>query len=356
MTELKEVFEMVTKQADPDRDSWKQQEKRQRRTTRNRRVGAIVLVAAMIVALVAVFGVSRPLQKVKVAHTPSPATEVPFETTPPIGPQIIGLDGAPMLQLPGPFAGSSGHVPSPDGASIAYMVLGDVSVVGADGSNDRTLTDGGNRNDGDAMNHISWSPDGSMLAYAWDGEIFVMNADGSDKQQLTQSDPGTGSYYPAWSPDGSSIAYWSGSSTGEDAGPSDAEIYRIPATGGTPDRLTNDDVPDIEPTWSPDSTQIAFRHGDALRLMRADGSGPHDVESVAYDFGPWAPAWSPDGTMIAFLVVDPTGRSITNGPLLDVRVLTVATGDVSRLGVRVETDLNGPSWAMGDALLINRYD
>lgn len=52
MTELKEVFEMTTKQMEPDQDSWNQQERRQRRTARNRKVGALVVAAAIGLAVV----------------------------------------------------------------------------------------------------------------------------------------------------------------------------------------------------------------------------------------------------------------------------------------------------------------
>ena len=55
MSELREVFEMVTKQTDPDVDAWKDQERRQRRRSRNRRLSALALAAAIgIVALVVV--------------------------------------------------------------------------------------------------------------------------------------------------------------------------------------------------------------------------------------------------------------------------------------------------------------
>ena len=50
MPELKEVFDMVTNQTEPDLDSWNKQEERQRRTARDRKVGALVLVAAIAVA------------------------------------------------------------------------------------------------------------------------------------------------------------------------------------------------------------------------------------------------------------------------------------------------------------------
>ena len=51
MHDLREVFEMVTKQTEPDLDSWKKQEDRQRSRSRNRRVGAIVVAAAAAIAI-----------------------------------------------------------------------------------------------------------------------------------------------------------------------------------------------------------------------------------------------------------------------------------------------------------------
>ena len=49
MPELKEVFDMVTNQTEPDLDSWKQQDERQRRTARNRKLGVFALAAAIAV-------------------------------------------------------------------------------------------------------------------------------------------------------------------------------------------------------------------------------------------------------------------------------------------------------------------
>jgi hypothetical protein len=53
MPELREVFEMSTKQVEPDMDSWREQEKRQRKTNRNRKVGAFAVAAAIGLAAVA---------------------------------------------------------------------------------------------------------------------------------------------------------------------------------------------------------------------------------------------------------------------------------------------------------------
>ena len=52
MPELREVFEMTTKQIEPDMDSWREQEKRQRKANRNKKVAAFAVAAA--IGLVAV--------------------------------------------------------------------------------------------------------------------------------------------------------------------------------------------------------------------------------------------------------------------------------------------------------------
>jgi Tol biopolymer transport system component len=185
-----------------------------------------------------------------------------------------------------------------------------------------------------------------------------MDADGSNVRQLT-TDP-NGDYYPAWSPDGSTIAYWNGSTSGYDGGPMDAELYTIPATGGTPTRLTDNGIPDIEPAWSPDGSQIAYFSTDRgdLRVMRADGTRDRAVFTGGNSG--WAPSWSPDGTRIAFLSCCRGGPPGAPPPLLLVQVVTLATGDAIELtvgghAVTVWTDLNGPSWTPEGALLVNRW-
>src|SRR5262249_4608315 len=50
------------------------------------------------------------------------------------------------------------------------------------------------------------SPDGESLAFATDNRIFVMGADGNNQRQLTDSRSSRG---PRWSPDGSVIAFYS---------------------------------------------------------------------------------------------------------------------------------------------------
>ncbi len=192
MPELKEVFDMVTKQTEPDLDSWTEQEERQRRSTRGRKLGVYALVAALIAGLVVLAVASQHQSRSGVATQPPTPS---FRTTPPIGAQIVGADGTPVRQLPDLPAGAEGLRLSPDGKTVAFVIGGQVATIHTDGTDLTTLTSGTNANVGDAMNAVSWSPDGSQIAYAWNGDIHVMNADGSHDRTIVGAP--SGDYYPA---------------------------------------------------------------------------------------------------------------------------------------------------------------
>jgi Tol biopolymer transport system component len=368
MTEPREVVDMVTKQTQPD--SWKQQEPRQRQTTRNRKVGAMVVVAALVLGVIGfAIVVRRPGGKGSV-QAPAP--------TPPFGAQVIGLGGPSCAgyepidatriptncvveQVPGLPDDAISLRLSPDGSTIAFMTAdGQVATIGFDGTGMRVLTQDTNTNDGDAQNAVSWSPDGTQIAYAASGDIYVIDADGTNGRRLT-TDP-KGDYYPAWSPDGSRIAYWNGSATGEDGGPADSQIYTIPPNGGAPTRLTRNNTTGIEPTWSPNGNRLAYFAGKSnIRMMHADGGRNRVIWVSKFilggnalgDNGGWAPTWSPDGSRIALLKCCSSTGQLT---LLEVAILDIASGAVRDLGVNVLTDLNGASWVSNHTLLVNRYD
>jgi Tol biopolymer transport system component len=87
------------------------------------------------------------------------------------------------------------------------------------------------------------------------------------------------------------------------------DIYRIPATGGTAERLTDDPADDFIPVWSPDGRKIAFysfRTGNRdIFVMAADGGGIEQVtREASHDR---VPDWSPDGRSLVFFS-DRTGR------------------------------------------------
>jgi Tol biopolymer transport system component len=47
----------------------------------------------------------------------------------------------------------------------------------------------------------------------------------------------------------------------------------------------------MDPTWSPDGSQIAFYRGGQVWVMNADGSGPRRVSPA--DVEASVPAWGP---------------------------------------------------------------
>ena len=176
----------------------------------------------------------------------------------------------------------------------------------------------------------SWSPDGSQIAFdsfraTNQPTIHVMNADGSGITQISSTPCCDRDFQPAWSPDGERIAFVSTRD-----GDGEYEIYVMNDEGelvGPPaTRLTNDPMPpfgqgisDSQPTWSPDSSRIAFmsngRGADAdscdLFVMDAtdgDGDGVGDnLTRITFDdgfncdhFDDMNPSWSPNGSLIAF--------------------------------------------------------
>ena len=90
----------------------------------------------------------------------------------------------------------------------------------------------------------AWSPDGARIAFvsnrAGTTEIWAMNVDGSNQTQLTFN--GVYSGGPTWTADGQWIVYDSILGSGTE------ELYRVPAAGGAPLRVTYNDRRDLEPT------------------------------------------------------------------------------------------------------------
>ena len=119
-------------------------------------------------------------------------------------------------------------------------------------------------------------------------QICVMNADGSGRKQLT--DLGATSFYPSISPDGKTIFFVS-----RHGGTFD--IYSMAMDGGDLERLTNGIGTLYAPELSPNGERVVFtNHGNGIWIMRADGRNPRAL-THRDDIDP---TWSPDGSRIAF--------------------------------------------------------
>lgn len=106
------------------------------------------------------------------------------------------------------------------------------------------------------------SPDGKRLAFSALDRLWIMDWPGGTPRRLTNAD--VGEYEPTWSPDGRWIACvtWSDLRGGD--------VEKVPAGGGTPVRLTRVAADYTEPAWSPDGRRlVAVREAARVRQEAA---------------------------------------------------------------------------------------
>lgn len=114
------------------------------------------------------------------------------------------------------------------------------------------------------------------------------------------------------SPDGKQVAYVVSTPSLETAA-HEAILFRIPATGGAPVRMTygtrifNKPLPSPWLRWSPDGSLLSFVAfvGDVPQVMAMAPTGGEPRAITAIDGGVTRYEWSPDGQQIAFLASDP---------------------------------------------------
>jgi TolB protein len=131
-----------------------------------------------------------------------------------------------------------------------------------------------------------------------DNEIFTIDVDGQNLTRLTDND--VWDLYPAWSPDGSSIAFLSF----RDA---DLDLYIMNSDGSDQRLLFDSGNHDADLQWQGDL--IAFTSGSRIWLMNSDGSEARPITDpprggewgkAVLPFGDYDPRISPDGTQVEF--------------------------------------------------------
>ncbi len=212
---------------------------------------------------------------------------------------------------------------SPDSADIAFTRrFGNrthTSVINLGSKSVRTLVEA-------AASEMAWSPDGKSLLYVSDplltnddrrenDDIFVIAAAGGTPRLLTPGTPRFRDFNPSWSPDSRQIAFAS-----ETSGASN--IYILDTQSGVKRTLTTGQTEQFSPKWSPDGSSIIYLKNEEARLSiwmnvlqggRVSKISDRDGTNGGYELPDSSPRgkieWSPDGKRIAFTHSDPAKAS-----------------------------------------------
>lgn len=131
------------------------------------------------------------------------------------------------------------------------------------------------------------SPDGSHMAFTVLNDLYVMELPDGEPQRLTDLD--FTQAFPAWSPDGNWIAFasWDPRNGGH--------IYRVRATGGTPQQLTEQSAIYQQLAWSKTQDRIVAVRGEDRMYYQSPGPYvPFSANELV-----WIPAGGGDATFIA---------------------------------------------------------
>ncbi len=157
---------------------------------------------------------------------------------------------------------------------------------------------------------VAFSRNGQRIAYSEipGYDVWLSRTDGSEKMQLIPSAPNTIFRSPRWSPDGRQIAVVS-----ETVG-KPGRILLVPADGGLPQPLLQENTPQSDPTWSADGARIAFDSRSASdpekSAIKIVNITVHQVFTIPGSSGMFSPRWSPDGRYLAALSAEMYPRKI----------------------------------------------
>ena len=185
----------------------------------------------------------------------------------------------------------------------------------------------------------------TQIVFSFANDLWSVSREGGDAIRLTT---GAGiESEPVFSPDGSQIAF-----TGEYDG--NVDIFVIPASGGTPKRLTYHPAPDRVVGWTPDGKQVIFAsarssYSNFSRLFVVSVEG--GVETQLPLDRAVEGAYSGDGTKLAYVPTDQWQRAwkrYRGGQTKPIWIATLADSSVTKIPRNNSNDFN-PMW-VGDTI------
>ncbi len=231
---------------------------------------------------------------------------------------------------------------SPDSALVTYWVR-DQNVSGGDAINIWAVpTLGGQpRLYLEGAAELDWSRDGSRLAYHTPGPgdpLYVSDGISRAKDRPIFTAPaGLHSHFPTWSPDRQFIYFVQG------ALPDKLDIWRIRPGGGTPERITSQNVRVTYPVLLDRKTLMYLAtdsdgSGPSLYSIDVDRRIPHRLTSDLYRYTSLSA--SADGRRLVVTLANPKrtlwrlpiGNSLPQIPTPAPIALTTTTGFSPRLG------------------------
>jgi TolB protein len=190
---------------------------------------------------------------------------------------------------------------SPDGKKIAYVSFesGNSQIYVQDiTTGSRQLVAAHARGINGAP---AWSPDGSKLAialsYIGNLELFVMDVASRQETRLTHSL--SIDTEPVWAPDGQSI-YFTSDRSGR------PQIYQIPASGGTAQRISFTGQNNAKASVSYDGKQIAMvqGNGNVYRIAIMDRSLGGQVRFISPGPIDDSPSFAPNASMLLYAATE----------------------------------------------------
>jgi TolB protein len=179
----------------------------------------------------------------------------------------------------------------------------------------------------------SFSPDGRQLVVTLggvDGNLDIYTIDTTTRQKNRLTTHRAIDTEGTWSPDGSQIYFTSDRAGGP-------QVYRLPATGGTPERVSFEGSYNARPRLSPDGEKLAVVHNDGgnYRIGIMD-LGRKDLLILSTGQQDESPSFAPNSDILIYAT-----RQGGNGVLETV----TANGLIRQRMASGEGDVREPVWS-----------